>query len=554
MKKFYILFLFFISVVVSRAQPVLDWAHALIGTYNTGNAITLDSSGNSYSTGYFSGTTDFDPGSGTLFFTSQGSKDVYIHKLDANGNLVWAFTMGAAGDDTGWGITTDNEENLLVTGRLSGSADVDPGPGITTLGNDAFVCKYSNSGSLIWAREFGTTTSGHVIVTDDDGNVYVSGMYSFAADFDPGPGSYILPSAIPNYSTDMFICKLDRDGNFIWARNFSGPDVEWVWGIHLDNKRNVYTNGWFNDSVDFDPGQGISRLQGSGGNSFISVLDSNGNFAQAFDIGNGWSCCYDLLIDKEQNIFITGDFSGTTDFDLDTGIYSMTSAGINDIYVCKYDSDFTFKWAVRMGGTNREAGGHVLLDSSGNIFVVGAFISQPVDFDPGSSIYTMSATGNWGDCFIAKLDPKGNFICAGRIGGISEVCTNGAVMWKNSIIMTGALVGASDFDPGSGVYNLGYNGRAIFTCRLYDCGYIMSSGPVDESSVSVTIFPNPGKGTLSFLGVTLPSAITVFNAVGNRTGQFQLETNFIHLDLPSGIYFVLIENGEERITKKIIIE
>src|SRR5262249_8652419 len=109
--------------------------------------LKLDSSGNIYAPGMFSGTVDFDPGPGTYQLTSAGAADTVVLKLDGQGSLIWARRMGGSTNDVPSGITLDDQQNVLVNGYfndgVSQPVDFDPGPGVSNLSglNQAFVWK-----------------------------------------------------------------------------------------------------------------------------------------------------------------------------------------------------------------------------------------------------------------------------------------------------------------------------------------------------------------------------------------------------------------------------
>ncbi|MBT6372369.1 MAG: hypothetical protein HOJ86_06840, partial [Acidimicrobiaceae bacterium] len=135
-----------------------DGAVAVFGGTNAdyGYSVAVDSSGNVYTTGYFNGTVDFDPGAGTANLTSNGYKDVFVSKLDSSGNYVWAKNFGGTGNDMGYSVAVDSSGNVYTTGYFTGTVDFDPGAGTTNLvpngSSDAFVSKLDSSGDLVWAK------------------------------------------------------------------------------------------------------------------------------------------------------------------------------------------------------------------------------------------------------------------------------------------------------------------------------------------------------------------------------------------------------------------
>src|SRR5207245_7660598 len=125
------------------------------------HGIAADSAGNVYTTGFFSGTADFDPGPGTFNVISAGGQDIFVSKLDTDGNFIWAKALGGNAQDIGFGIAVDGVGNVMTTGFFFGTADFDPGPGTFNLTSsglfDTFVSKLYSSGNFVWPSDLGGT-------------------------------------------------------------------------------------------------------------------------------------------------------------------------------------------------------------------------------------------------------------------------------------------------------------------------------------------------------------------------------------------------------------
>ena len=137
----------------------LQWAKSMGGAdRDYGSSIALDGSGNVYTTGFFEGTSDFDPGAGVFNLTSAGSVDIFVSKLDASGNFVWAKAMGGANLDVGYSIALDGSGNVYTTGYFFGTSDFDPGAGVANLTSagiyDIFVAKYFQNSTGINNNEY----------------------------------------------------------------------------------------------------------------------------------------------------------------------------------------------------------------------------------------------------------------------------------------------------------------------------------------------------------------------------------------------------------------
>ena len=166
---------------------------------------------------------------------------------------------------------------------------------------------------------------------------------------------------------------MDSAGNFVWARQLGGTGN----GIAVDASGNVLTTGSFGGTADFDPGAGTNNLTSAGSfDIFISKLDSAGNLSLAFAVGaaaGGTDKGQAIATDAAGNVYTTGYFQGTIDFDPGPGVSLMTSAGGTDIFVVKLDSAGNFVWARQFGGTSDDQGNGIAVDASGNVLTTGYF-------------------------------------------------------------------------------------------------------------------------------------------------------------------------------------
>jgi hypothetical protein len=332
-----------IFVLKLNSTGNLIWAKTVGGSSSdVCNSLKIDGLGNIYSTGWFQGTVDFDPGFGTSNLTSFPSLGIYIQKLSSSGNFLWAKYSGAFFDDGARALHVDASGNVYTTGFFNLTVDFNPGPGLNTLtsvgGEDVFIQKLNPSGTFVWAKSYGGAfdDEGTGIVTDNSGNVFTIGTFNGTVDFDPGPGVFNLTSV---GSVDIFIQKLDASGNFVWAKSMGGQFIDRGLGIALDNSGNVYNAGYFESTVDFDPGMDSLLFTSTAIDLYIQKLDSVGDLVWVRTIG-GYSNdqAEDISVDDNGNIYITGIFSSIVDFDPGTGVNNLASAGFSDIFTHKMSS------------------------------------------------------------------------------------------------------------------------------------------------------------------------------------------------------------------------
>lgn len=449
------------------------WAKVMGGPkFDSATGMVLDNSGNIYATGHFRNAVDFDPGPGVFELDAGDRDDIFVLKLDNIGNLVWAVAMGGSENDVGYDIALDAANNVYATGSFYGTADLDPGPDTFELSSPtssgAFVLKLDDAGNFLWAGAFLAPGGcrGLGIAVDDEGSVYTTGEFHVYADFDPGPETFTLNAS--GSSGDPYVSKLDTEGNFVWARAFNGTySADRALDITLDDAGNVYTTGVFGETMDFDPGPEIFTLNAPTWEySYLSKLDNDGNFVWAAKFGEGSGRA--VSKDGTGNLYTMGSFDETVDFDPGPGVFELTAVEWwEDIFVSKLDREGNFVWAVQMGGEGDVDPMGFTVDDAGNVYITGSFYGT-AEFDPGPETASLTSLG-WGtDTFILKLDPLGNLVWLKHIGGIYD--SHGSCIVADSAgnsFTAGAFIRA-DLDPGPDVFELPAAGSGdIFITKLY---------------------------------------------------------------------------------------
>lgn len=468
-----LLFLFGINAQVTT----MEWVKQSGGNdHDYGLAIQADANGNAYTTGYFNDTVDFDPNLGVTELISNGSRDVFVQKLDPNGNLVWVNQFGGPSTDEGSEIKVDEFGNVYTLGVFHGTVDFDPGADSTFLtsssGPDIFLQKLSPNGDFIWAKRIGGWgfDYGEDFVIDNQGNILIGGSFKTDIDVDPGPN---VVSLISTGQYDGFIMKLDSNGDYIWGKHFGGLDDDKCHNVAVDTSGNVIFTGIFENTGDFDPGIGVTTLNSTGSDDIFMVkLDSLGDFVWAQNMG-GPSAEYPqgVLTDSTGNIFTATTFIGTGDFDPGPGTSTLTADGYTDLVFHKFDPNGDLIWLKHMGGDEDEFLFGIDIDDNYNIYATGQFDGTTNMNPTGTSAY-ISSSGNT-DIFVLKLNSNGDLIWIKDFGGTSYDRPQAiSVDINTNVYTTGNFRGGGDFDPGPGVANLQAtpaNYNDIFVHKLYQC-------------------------------------------------------------------------------------
>jgi hypothetical protein len=378
------------------------------------NDIDTDALGNVYITGYFIGTVDLDPSSGITSFTSpSSSRSSFILKLDANGSFIWAkdFTTTTIGSSIEiYSLAVDTNGNIILTGDFENTVDFDPGVNTqnkTPLGRtDIFIVKLNTNGDFNWVRTIGLNNEhcvGYVVNTDKNGNIYALGNFSGNIDFDHSSETTLLRAGS---SDNGYILKYNADGDFVWAIDLKlSGSREWEYAkTDLDGNTYIIHNLGGGGTFDFDlSDQGNTTFSSRGDDDIITYkLDNNGNFVWGNQIGGpGRDRGYGIAVDNKGLVYITGFFEDTIDFDSSRTGEELVSNGDNDILIAQLDVNGKFVTASNVGDFGRDQGQSISIDNNGGIYSAGEFTGKTVDFNPGLGETILNSLE--GRIFLLKL-------------------------------------------------------------------------------------------------------------------------------------------------------
>ncbi|MBI4931607.1 MAG: T9SS type A sorting domain-containing protein [Bacteroidetes bacterium] len=408
---------------------VISWAKQITGSTTTSpvqqtivQGIVVDAAeSNIYVTGVFLGTNvNFNPGGSALMTSNSTTRDIFIASYTTAGVYNWAYRIGAANSDYGYGIAIDASNNIYVTGTFNGTMDFNPnGTGgaknlTSNSSQDIFVASYTSAGVWRWAFGIGGTSSneyGYKVKVDAAAsNIFICGSFTGTnVDFDPsGANAYLTSQGGTNQ--DGFVAKYTTAaGAYVWANKIGAgaatPNIVEAMGISRDASDNIYVAGYFYASTIIAPA--LTRIGSR--DCFYAKYNSAGTLQWAKNIGTASNLVagQDVYTDGS-NVNVVGYYSNTIDFDPGAGVENGTCAGTTCLFFTQYsaaDGSFLCKGTVDGGVGNIEYANAVTGGGgTTNFYITGWFAGTNVDFDAttGSMLLTSQGGGGNSDVFFAK--------------------------------------------------------------------------------------------------------------------------------------------------------
>ncbi|MEO0468002.1 MAG: T9SS type A sorting domain-containing protein [Bacteroidota bacterium] len=332
----------------------------------------------------------------------------------------------------------------------------------------AYITQFDSAGYQLWNRGFKSSfTSVSISDIQLDGQ---GGMYVLG-NFNT---QVILNHFTPQADTlsglggnDIFLAHFDAIGQTIWAFVLGGSGDDGASQLVRDAAGNLYLSGSFTSSVDFDPGPTSTTLSSAGQTDlFVASYDVNGDFRWAKSAG-GFGIDWSAGIGVHDSIvYVGGTITGTGDFDPIDSLSTINAFG-TDAFIAAYDTLGQFHWVKGMGGMARDIARKFLIDASGYLYLAGDF-EGPADFDPSDSTYQLTPVGE-SDIFFAKYSPEGEFLLAGSVGGPDYDRGWGmSVDNQERIYLMGQFGNQIDVDPGDSTVMLNGTGMDNMFFSIYD--------------------------------------------------------------------------------------
>jgi hypothetical protein len=344
-----------VFIVKYNKSGIVQWAKNAGGTLNDiGKSIAIDSTGNIYITGFFSGTATFD----NTTVTSAGKEDIFIAKYTNNGTLTWVRKAGGSGNDFSTDIALDKDGNAYITGDYNAGAVFGTKTILNKGGTDIFVVKYTSTGDYEWVKACGGTGGdlSNSIAIDINGAVYITGNFETNAVF----GNTTLNS---KGGSDIFVAKYDStNDSWPWVINAGGINNDLSLSIAIDAQGNILVGGGFQDYGYF--GNFVLKSAGQF-DIFLAKYAPDGSLVWAKRKG-GVETEYILKmgLDATGNIYTTGFFWYSVNF----GNEQLEAFDQADIFFAKFNPNSQLEWAQSAGGPKDDYSSAIAVEANGDMY------------------------------------------------------------------------------------------------------------------------------------------------------------------------------------------
>jgi hypothetical protein len=330
-------------------DPTLTW-NTFLGSADDDQIVAMrtDATGNILVAGLSSATW------GTPLEPHHGGYDIFVAKLDSNGNLIWNTFLGAAGNELASGLAVDEIGNSYVTGA---SYETWGAPLRAFVGTkDAFAAKLDSNGALLWNTFLGgdADDSGNAIAVDLIGNTYVVGFSS---------ATWGSPIRAQSGGYDGFVAQLDPSGTLTWNTFLGGAGTDHANAVAVDVIGNVYVSGFSSSTW----GSPIDPFAATFDAGFVAKLSSTGDLTWNTFFGTGAGGGDGITLDAVGNIYVTGANRYTS-----WGSPVRPFSGTQDACAVKLDANGEVIWNTFLGTSGEQAAGSsVVVDATGNVYIGG---------------------------------------------------------------------------------------------------------------------------------------------------------------------------------------
>jgi gliding motility-associated-like protein len=481
---------------------------------------------------------------GAFQTTFAGFDDAMLGKFGADGSLMWMTYYGGEWSDVIFGICTDYNGNIFVTGITDSKTGIStpgshqPVHGDAAFGRDGFLAKFTPQGNRAWATYYGGTDADylHTVKADANGNLFIAG-WTYSLNGISTPGAFQTNYAsnnVPQDWGDGFLVRFDNNGNRIWGTYYGGTSADRFYDLELDNNGNLCATG-----LTYSTGMASTGVFQTALGGLVDVLiakfNNNGNRIWATYYGGSELDYAEAVTCDNLNNIIVGGTTGSTSGIATAGTFLTSFAGDNrDGFVAKFDQNGNRIWGTYYGGNGQEFLHGITSDINNNIIITGSSfstnnITTANSYQPSGSLWTP---------FIAKLNSIGNQVW-GTYYGYGNGSWNGD---GESVVtdMNGNIFACGETMAPSGIATC--NAVQGTWAGNQDMYIAMFSETIVPATVSVSIT----SGQNGFICSGAPATFTAVTINGGTNPTYQWKVNGVNVGTNSNVFTTSsLNNGDQ---------
>ena len=431
----FLFFLLFSTSLSGQSQHIdwhEEWDHFGVDVF----ASSIDEEGNVYHAGSFISDLSIKINGIDTTLNATNSGDMFITKMDENGNWLWVKQLGGVGDGLIKDLVTDIDGNIYLSGSFKKDIDFDPnkstfifsGSDVSYIG---FVCKLSKNGDFIWVtkiNEFDEHSSGESLAIDEFQNVYCTGSYH-------GPRKIWSPNFYSNGYSDVFLMKFDIDGKEVWSKKFGGSWYDRAYDLKFLSDTQLVVVGIFSQSVDFDPSEDTLIIDAQGkDDAFMSVFSTDGDLIWTKTINSTENLSLRFLdVDKDHNIYSSCSFVDTLNLVIN-GVNQrfISSNSSYDALVLKINQYGNILWVKQIDGDGRAFSFDSEVSTEGD-YVVSIMFDEEVCYEVNRERICYNSLG-YNDVLFLWFNGDGEIIKEDKLEGSGDISVYTLAINKNNIL------------------------------------------------------------------------------------------------------------------------
>lgn len=415
MKQLVCIVFFSLIGFVAKAQ---DWLAGSSGLFiSEALDVAVDGNGNSYVIGYFSGDIQFNDSSVTA---ASGFSDAFLAKFDAAGQLLWLKKIGGNQADRGQKVAVDASNNIYITGYFAGPMTIGA-TALNSAGGsrDIFTAKLTPAGAVTWARSDGGNgeETPYGLATDSQGNVIITGRFEGNTTIGSTAYSSQINPLTSAPSFDIFIAKFTTAGLPVWTKKGNSELDDTGIAVTCDNANNIYVTGQYSDTMTFIT-QTINNQVNNAG--YVSKVDANGNLVWFNKLGATQTYGSAIKINTSNELYVTGNFLGTMFIQANSVTSQLTSPYVKKIFLIKMGTATgNYIWGRAQGSESDVSARGLTIDPAQNVYICGDFRCNFDEYRDSTDTGLWNTVG-FRDVFVSKFSPGGGMIWNKQSGGKKE--------------------------------------------------------------------------------------------------------------------------------------